>query len=86
MPNADRRGDVRSRSRTDDVVADGEVGLSLENVEGVDVVGMLVRLDALKLGTEANLDHLELGELDQDAVFSGAAWDPLATVRPDCDS
>ena len=36
--------------------------------------------DTLEVGREAQLDHLELGQLGQDPVFAGRARDPLPAV------
>ena len=81
MDDADRRCDVRAAPAAEDLVADGELGLALEDVEGVDLVCVGVRLHALELGPEAELDHLELGQLGQDPVVSRPAHELFAPVR-----
>ncbi len=80
MDDADRRGDIGAWPGADDLRADGELGLALEDVEGIDLVGVGVRLHALELGPEAELDHLELGQLGQDPVRSGPANELFAPV------
>jgi len=67
--DADRRRDPRPRAGTDDGVVDGELGLALEDVEGIDVVHMPVEVDALEVGAEAELEDRELGQLGEHAVF-----------------
>jgi hypothetical protein len=42
------------------------------------VIRMGVRVDALEVRPEGQFDHLELGQLREDAVPA----DPLAAVRP----
>ena len=44
------------------------------------MVGVAVRLDSLEVGAEAELDHLEVGQLGQDPVVSGAASELFAPV------
>ena len=59
---------------SDGVVADRELELPLEDVEGVHLVGVDVRLDRPELGLARELDHLEFvafGLDDEVAVLSG---------------
>ena len=52
-----------------------ELDLALEHVERVGVVGVGVRVDALELRPERELEHLEMRQLCEDAV---AVRRPLA--------
>ena len=65
-----------------DRTVDGELGLALEDVERVDVVSVAVEVDACEVGTEAELEDLELGQLGKDAVLPHA----LALARLQDDS
>ena len=67
-------GDVGAWAGADGLVADRELELALEDVEGVDLVGMDVGRDGAELGLARELDHLELLALgldDEVAVLSG---------------
>jgi hypothetical protein len=83
MDGADRSGDVRAGTGAHDVGADRELRLALQHVEGIDVVGVRVRLDSLEVRAEAQLDYLELAKLGQDAVMPVPARDSLPAVRLD---
>ncbi len=73
VDDADRGGDVRAAAGADGLAADSEFGFALEDVEGVDMVGVAVLVDARELWSEAQLDYLEFGQLGEDAVVAGAA-------------
>ena len=79
--DSDRRGDVGAGTGLDDLAADDELGLAFEHVEGVDVVGVAVRRNALEVGTEGELDHLELRELGEDPMEAGSPGNLFAAVR-----
>ncbi len=72
VDDADRGGDVRAAAGADGLAADSEFGFALEDVEGVDMVGVAVLVDARELWSEAQLDYLEFGQLGEDAVVAGA--------------
>jgi hypothetical protein len=55
-----RCGHPCSSAGTDDLVAERELGLALENIEGIDVVSVGVWVDA-ESRAKAAIDHLELG-------------------------
>ena len=80
VDDADRGCDVGARAGAHDLAPDGELGLAFEDVERVDLVDVAVRLDALEVGPEAELDHLELGHLGEDPVIPGPAGQLLAPV------
>jgi len=60
VDGADRSGDIRPGTGADGVVPDRELGLALEHVEGIDVVGMRVPVDSLEVRPEAQLDRFLL--------------------------
>jgi hypothetical protein len=66
---ADGSGDVRPRTGSYNLGAERELGLTLQHVEGIDVVGVAVQVDSLEVRPEAQLDDLELGKFGQDAVM-----------------
>jgi len=70
--DAERCRDPRSRPGAHDLAVHRELGLALEHVEGVGVIRMPVQRDALEVGAEAQLEDLELRELDEDAVLPHA--------------
>ena len=84
--DSDRGRDVVAGPRPDDVVADDELRLAPEHVEGVDVIRVAVRIDALEVRAEPELECLELGELREDAVEAFAPGDELPFVRPQEDA
>jgi hypothetical protein len=86
VPHADRGRDVVARTGADDLLADDELGLPLEHVEGVDVIRMSVRVDAFEVGAEAKLERLELGELREDAVEALPAGKELALAGAEEDA
>ena len=55
-------------------------------VAEVDLQRVGVRFDALEVGPEDELDHLELWQLGQDPVFLGPAADRLAALGADDDA
>src|SRR5689334_4303020 len=55
-----------------------ELDLAFEHVERIGVVGVGVRVDALELRPERELEHLEVWQLREDAV---AVRRPLALAR-----
>ena len=63
-----RSGEERARTGHTRLVADPELDLALERVEGVDVVGMAVRVDALEGGLKRHVDDGELREVAEDPV------------------
>jgi len=85
VDDADRSCDICAWSHAHDLVAHEELGLTLEHVERVDVVGMAMQVDALEVGPEAKLDGLELGQLGEDAVMAMGAGDLLALPVPEQD-
>ena len=86
VDDASRHGDVRGRAAADGSLANQELNLSLQHVEGVDVVVVGVGVDALPAGLEAELDCLELGQLGEYAPGRDArALEPLALVSADHD-
>ena len=85
VDDAGRRGDERARLGPEELVADPELGLAREHEERVDEVRMRVRVDALEVGSEAELDRFELRELAQDPVVPCGALDVLAAFRPQGD-
>jgi hypothetical protein len=58
--HSDRCGHPCPRTSTDDLVAERELGLALENIEGIDVVSVGVWVDA-ESRAKAGIDYLELG-------------------------
>src|SRR3954454_2373824 len=56
-----------------------ELDLALEHVERVGVVGMGVRVDALEVGLEEELERLDVRQLGEYAV---SVRRPLALARP----
>ena len=85
VSDADRSGDICAWSHTHDLVAHEELGLTLEHVERIDVVGVAVQVDAFEVGPEAKLDGLELGQLGEDPVMAMGAGDLLALAVPEQD-
>jgi len=74
VANSRRSGDVGAGAGVDGLVADRELELALEDVEGVDLVGVDVRRDRAELRIARELDHFELGALrldDEVAVLTG---------------
>ncbi len=67
-------------SRADDLVAEGEFGFAFKDVEGIDVVVVLVRLHG-EAWTEPRIDGLELGELCKHAVVTGTTGNLLGRQR-----
>jgi hypothetical protein len=66
--DAGRRCHEASGAGPEHLVADDELGLTGEHVEGVDEVVVGVDVDALEVGAEAQLDDLELRQLAEDPV------------------
>jgi len=81
-----RRRDEAPCPGAEEIVSDQELVLAGEHVERVDVILVGVRVDALEVGAEAELDHLELRKIAQDSVVPLPAGDVLAAFRPErCD-
>ena len=64
------------------VAVQGELGLALEDEEAVGVTAVRVRVDALEVRAEPQLDHLERVELTEDAVMPRLPLHVLAVVGP----
>ena len=62
----------------DSVVTDRELELPLEDVEGIDLVGVDVGIHRAELGVTQELDHFELGALGLDEEVAMLAGDRLA--------
>src|SRR6266513_3045598 len=60
MRNADWCRDERTRGEAEPLVADQEVDLAFEDVEGVDVVLVGMRVRPLEAGVQLELDQSEL--------------------------
>ena len=58
-----------------------ELDLALEHVERIGVVGVGVRVDALEVGPERELERLDVRQLGEDAM--PVLPDPLALAGPD---
>jgi hypothetical protein len=71
----------RARAGANRLAFDLELGLALEDVEGVDVVCVGVRVDALEVRAEAEQERLQLGQLGEDAVPANTL--PLAGADDD---
>ena len=78
VPYARGSGDERTGAYPDGLVADRELELALEDVEGVELVGVDVRIDRPELGVARELDHLELLALGLDDEVTMLAGDGLA--------
>jgi hypothetical protein len=78
--HATRGGDEAPGARAEDLLAHLELGLAVEHVERVDVVGMAVKRDALEVGAEPELDHLVLRKLAEDAMVALATRDMLSPL------
>src|SRR6476619_8004312 len=76
-----RHGEERARAAAVPVAVEEELDLALEHVERVNVVGVGVRVDALEVRPERELECLQLRQVGQDAV--PALADPLAFAGPD---
>ena len=85
VDDAGRNRDICVWSHAHDLVAHEELGVTLEHVERIDVVGVAVQVDAFEVGPEAKLDGLELGQLSEDAVVAMGAGDLLALPVPQQD-
>jgi hypothetical protein len=77
-----RSGHERARACPDDVVAEDELRLALEDVERVDVIRMGVGRDALEVRRKGQVEHLELGQLREHAMPPH----PFAVAGPDHDA
>ncbi len=75
-----RSRDEASWTCAEDLLPHLELGFPGKHVERVDVVGMAVQRDSFELGAEAQLDHLVLGKLGQDAVMTLPTREQLAAV------
>jgi hypothetical protein len=63
------------------LVTDAELDQALEHVEGVRVIGVRVRVDALELGPEGHVDRGELRQVAEDVVLAGFVLDRLGVGR-----
>ena len=86
VSNTDWRGDVGSSASRYGPIANYELSLALEDVEGVDVVCVTVGLDAFKFRPEMELDHLELRQFGEDPMEARAAQGFLALAGGNGDS
>jgi hypothetical protein len=84
--NTNWRGDVGSSASRYGPIADDELSLALEHVEGVDVVCVTVGLDAFKFRPEMELDHLELRQFGEDPMEARPARGFLALAGGNGDS
>src|SRR5438270_11994229 len=77
VPGARRRREEGSRAGADDVFADRELDLAVEDAERIGVIRMCVRIDG-EARVELDLEHgdLEQNALDRDRPV--AALEPLA--------
>ena len=83
VAGAGRRGQEGARTGPPHLVADHEVGFAGKDVEGVDVIGVCMQVDAFELGAEGHLDHRELGQLGLNAMKGVLVLDRLACAgRP----
>jgi hypothetical protein len=80
-----RCGHPVSRADMDDVIAELELSLSFKHIEGVNVIGVAVRVNA-ESEAEASIDDFELGELNEYAVVARTTGDLLSLVRGDVDA
>src|SRR6266576_3611572 len=76
-----RHGEEGAGATTVPGAVEEELDLALEHVERVRVVGVGVRVDALEVRSERELDRLQLRQVGQDAM--PARPYPLAFARPD---
>src|SRR5262249_37307946 len=77
VTRAGRRGDERARAEPSGVVACGELDLAFEDVEGIDVIGVRVRVDGERL-VEGDLEHRHAGQVDADGERPVVAGENLA--------
>ncbi len=78
------RGNEGAGAGAHHVVADRELRLAVEHVERIDEAVVHVRVDALEVRPETQLDRLELRELGQDPVVPMRALHALASVGSEC--
>jgi hypothetical protein len=76
-----RGGQEEARMRDVGIVAGTELDLAFEDVERIHVVGVGVRVDALEVGREGELERLDVRQLRENAVLVPS--DALALARPD---
>src|SRR5438876_3656805 len=74
--DARRRREERAGTGAVPCVVEEELDLALEHVEGVGVVGVSVRIDALEIRPVRELERLDLRQLGEDSV--PPLPDPLA--------
>ena len=84
--DTDRRGDVRARPGANDLVADHELGVTVDDVERVDMIRMAVGGHAFEVRTESQVDHFQFGKFRQDAVVTRAALESLPVAGLNDDS
>jgi hypothetical protein len=82
MTQTDRRGHEAPGPCPDDLLADHELRFSREHVERIQVILVHVRVDALEVGAEAQLDHLVLRALREDPVVPMLAGDLRPAFGP----
>jgi hypothetical protein len=63
--DTDRGGDVGTRPRAHDLVADHELGLTFDHEEGIDVIRMAVGLHPFEVRAESQVDHFQFGKFRQ---------------------
>ena len=85
MRDARRRRHKASRPSPEDVIPDLKLGLAGEHVERVDVVVVGMRINSLEVGSEAQLDDLELWKLPENPVMSLAARELFPAFWAECD-
>ena len=78
MHRSDRSGDVRAGVKTKTLVVDEKLGLSLEDVERVDVIVVGVRIRPFEAGLELELDQRQLLEPGLDRRDAVLALEPFA--------
>jgi hypothetical protein len=80
-----RYGHPCSRPSPDDVIAERELGLSVENIERINVVRVAVWVNA-ESRTKAGIDDLELRQVGEDSAGSAIMEDLLSLVGGDVDA
>ena len=81
MTNSRWRGNPGPGAGAAGLLADRELDLSLENVEGVGVILVDVRLDGAEARLAPELEHLELTALVLDAELAPLAGKQLALAE-----
>src|SRR5205823_785507 len=86
MRYADWGGHERAHAQTEPLVADEEVDLTVEDVEGVDVIVVAVRVRAFEAGVDLELDQRQLLPADLDRRDPVVRFEPLSLSRLQEDS